>query len=142
MCDLNNGDSADGSILPHVDLNLYDTPCVQSCGQATIRCYLENDYPAPINLPACIRAQPGVAASNFRRIGDFTGRIMRVPLYDRGVRLAGRSAGCRRLRRPVVLSHRRFRVHPDRRRRSGSAESTARPRHGQQRQMAEGAGEL
>ncbi|MGC8780014.1 MAG: pilus assembly protein TadG-related protein [Anaerolineae bacterium] len=83
VCDLNNGDR--GWIdLPHVDLDLYDTPCVQSCGQATIRCYLENDYPAPISLPACLRAQPGVAASNFRRIGDFAGRIMRVPLYDRG----------------------------------------------------------
>lgn len=83
VCDLNNGDRG-WLDLPHVNLNLYDTPCVQSCGQATIRCYLENDYPAPIGLPACLRAQPGVAASNFRRVGDFRGRIMRVPLYDRG----------------------------------------------------------
>ncbi|MCX7670175.1 MAG: Tad domain-containing protein [Anaerolineae bacterium] len=83
VCNLNNGDRG-WLDLPHVDLNLYDTPCVQSCGQATTRCYLENDYPAPIALPACIRAQPGVAATNFRRIGDFAGRIMRVPLCDRG----------------------------------------------------------
>ncbi len=82
-CDLNNGDRG-WLDLPHVDLNLYSTSCVQSCGQATIRCYLENDYPAPITLPACIRAQPGVATSNFLHIGDFVGRIMRVPLYDRG----------------------------------------------------------
>lgn len=83
VCDLNNGDRG-WLDLPHVDLDLYNTPCVQSCGQATVRCYLENDYPAPISVPACIGAQPGVAASTFRRIGDFPGRIMRVPLYDRG----------------------------------------------------------
>jgi Flp pilus assembly protein TadG len=82
-CDLSSGDRG-WLDLPHVDLSLYSTSCVQSCGQATVRCYLENDYPAPISLPACIRAQPGVASSSFRRIGDFPGRIMRVPLYDRG----------------------------------------------------------
>ncbi len=83
VCDLNNGDRG-WLDLPHVDLSLYSTSCVQSCGQATVRCYLENDYPAPIALPACIRAQPGVAAGTFRRAGDSPGRIMRVPLYDRG----------------------------------------------------------
>lgn len=83
QCDLSNGDRG-WLDLPHVDLSLYSTSCVQSCGQATTRCYLENDYPAPISLPACIRAQPGVASSTFRAAGDQPGRIMRVPLYDRG----------------------------------------------------------
>jgi len=83
VCDLNNGDRG-WLDLPQVDLSLYSTSCVQSCGQATVRCYLQNDYPAPIALPACIRAQPGVAASTFRAAGDVPGRIMRVPLYDRG----------------------------------------------------------
>ena len=82
-CDLRNGDRG-WLDLPHVDLSLYSTSCVQSCGQATVRCYLENDYPAPISLPACIRAQAGVAASSFRAAGDDPGRIIRVPLYDRG----------------------------------------------------------
>jgi hypothetical protein len=82
-CDVSGGDRG-WLDLPHVDLSLYDTSCVQSCGQATVRCYLENEYPAPIAMPACIRAQPGVASSTFRAAGGDPGRIMRVPLYDRG----------------------------------------------------------
>ncbi len=65
-----------------VDPHYYD-PCSQpGCGTAELKCYIETDYAARINLPACIPGDSGVKAAAWQAAGTRAGTRVRIPLFS------------------------------------------------------------
>jgi len=65
-----------------IDPHYYD-PCAQpGCGTSELNCYIETDYAARINLPACIPGDSGVKAAAWQAAGDRAGTRVRIPLFS------------------------------------------------------------
>lgn len=79
--------------MPWFDTSIYGTSCHRNCGNNKLKCFLENDYPAPISLPACVLGESGMMSTDFDIMDDRAGEIIQVPLFDRACGAPGDPPG-------------------------------------------------
>ena len=71
--------------LPSTDARFPDDCNVENCGEAAIRCYLENDWPGIIEKNQCIPGKPGVSADALHSISTRIGDSFTILLWAPGV---------------------------------------------------------